>query len=113
MASRAWVCARVIYSGWGMWESVQGSNHRSFADLPMWDTNVTGTVDSSTWVADMNVPVPVPFGGWNTPSNPRVMVQQAFNVTLERRGRRLELGRGGIPSVRDIRAVDPPYRGGS
>jgi hypothetical protein len=72
----------VIYSGSGMWASVQGSDDSSFADVPLWDTNVTGTFDPTTWVADIDDPVPVPYGGWNSPPNPRVMVQQAFNVTL-------------------------------
>ncbi len=47
-----------------MWASVQGCNETSFADVPLWDTNVTGTFDPSTWVADLNVPLPIPYGGW-------------------------------------------------
>jgi hypothetical protein len=52
----------VIYSGSGMWPKIM-SNDTSFADLPLWD-------------AAHGSPGPVPYGGWNTPDNMRVGVQQ-------------------------------------
>jgi hypothetical protein len=86
----------VIYSGSGMWSAVQGFNDTSFANVPLWDTNVTGKVSSNTWIPDVTAPTPVAYGGWNTSANPRVMVQQAFNVTLD-----------GV-SV-DLNSVDPAF----
>jgi hypothetical protein len=50
--------------------------------VPLWDTNVTGAVSPDNWRPSLMVPAPVPYGGWNVLGNPRVMVQQAFNVTL-------------------------------
>ena len=72
----------VIYTGSGMWSEVQGGNTASFADVPLWDTAVSGNVDLSTWTPNLAAPAPVAYGGWNTPANPRVMVQQAFNVSV-------------------------------
>jgi hypothetical protein len=51
--------------------------------VPLWDTNVTGLAKPSAWAPNVGVPTPVPYGGWNTPANPRVMLQQASNVTLD------------------------------
>jgi hypothetical protein len=73
----------VIYSGSSMWSEVQGFDDTSFSSVPLWDTNVTGKVNPNTWTPDVTLPSPVRYGGWNTPTNPRVMVQQAFNVTLD------------------------------
>ena len=73
----------VIYTGWGMWSQIQGFDDTSFADVPLWDTNVTAAVDPGTWTPDVNAPVPVVHGGWNTPENPRMMVQQAWNVLID------------------------------
>jgi hypothetical protein len=71
----------VVYSGSGMWPQVMGADD-SFADVALWDTDVTGTVNPGTWRPNLMVPAAVPYGGWNVPGNPRVMVQQAFNVSL-------------------------------
>ena len=70
----------VVYTGSGMWSQVQGGNIASFADVPLWDTNVTGNVNPNTWTPNLAAPAPVSYGGWNTAANARVMVQQAFNV---------------------------------
>lgn len=79
-----WLGVRpVIYTGWGMWSQIQGFDDTSFFDVPLWDTNVTGKVDPGAWTLDLNAPVPVTYGGWNTPGNPRVMVQQAWNVVID------------------------------
>lgn len=72
----------VIYTGSGMWSQVQGGNAASFADVPLWDTAASGNVRPSTWKPSLVAPAPVAYGGWNTPANPRVMVQQALNVSV-------------------------------
>ena len=71
----------VIYTGSGMWSQVQGGNATSFADVPLWDTAASDNVNPRTWRPNLVAPAPVAYGGWNTPANPRVMVQQAFNVS--------------------------------
>jgi hypothetical protein len=71
----------VIYSGWGMWSSVMGGNVTAFGGVPLWDTNARN-VNLSTWAPNINAPTPVAFGGWNIPTNPRVIVQQAFEVNI-------------------------------
>lgn len=73
----------VIYSGAGMWAGVQGFDDRSFAGVPLWDTNVTGNVRLDTWSPRLDLPSPVAYGGWNTPANPRVLIQQAFEVDVD------------------------------
>ena len=73
----------VIYAGSAMWPQVQGFDDRSFAHVPLWDTDVTGDVDPHTWSADITAPTPVAYGGWNEPGTSRVIVQQAFDVTID------------------------------
>ena len=58
----------VIYSGSGMWPSLMG-NDTSFASLPLWDADHDGSG-------------PTPYGGWNTPNNPRIGVQQVEETAL-------------------------------
>jgi hypothetical protein len=70
----------VIYSGSGMWPSIM-NNSSAFADVPLWDTNA-GAVNYSGWLADTGAPAAVAYGGWNTPANPRVGVQQKFEHNL-------------------------------
>ncbi|MFC5994838.1 hypothetical protein ACFQE5_11525 [Pseudonocardia hispaniensis] len=72
----------VIYSGAGMWHEVMGGNVTEFADVPLWETHVTGAVTLENYAATLESPAPVPFGGWNTRRTPRIMVQQAFDVAL-------------------------------
>lgn len=72
----------IIYSGYGMWPGIMGGNNQSFRDVPLWDTNVTGRVTLSNWVPSLNTPTPVAYGGWNTATNPRIAIQQAFEINL-------------------------------
>jgi hypothetical protein len=71
----------VIYSGSGMWSGVMGGNVTSFADVPLWDTDAR-SIRYSRWVPNVNSPTPVQYGGWNTATNPRKIIQQAFEVTV-------------------------------
>ncbi len=71
----------VIYTGAGMWDSVQANLDKNFSDVPLWDTNV-GDFDYKTWTADYLQPAPVAYGGWNTPVNMRIGVQQQFEYKL-------------------------------
>ena len=72
----------IIYSGYGMWPQVMGTNTTSFSDVPLWDTNVTGNVTLANWTPSLCQPAPVVYGGWNTSDNPRIAIQQAFEITL-------------------------------
>ena len=63
-----------------MWPEVM-NNSSAFASVPLWDTDARD-VQPATWTADVNVPRPIVYGGWNSPSTPRVMVQQAFEISL-------------------------------
>jgi hypothetical protein len=96
---RSWDVRPVIYSGYGMWPEVMGSNNADFSDIPLWDTNVTGAV-SADFAADIDSPEPVQYGGWNTSDNPRIGIQQGFNTTLN----------GVIVNVSSF--VSPLYAGG-
>ena len=69
----------VIYTGSGMWPLVMGPGNTAFADVPLWDTDTSNPPSSPT----MSQPAPVAYGGWNVPGHMRVMVQQAFDVTVE------------------------------
>ena len=71
----------VIYSGSGMWSSVMGGNVTAFSGIPLWETNARN-ISPSTWTPNTNAPTPVAFGGWNTLTNPRAIVQQAFEVNI-------------------------------
>lgn len=71
----------VIYSGYGMWPEVMGGNVTSFSAVPLWDTNVVGSVPLS-FAPNIGSPPPVQYGGWNTAANPRVGIQQGFDVSL-------------------------------
>lgn len=70
----------VIYTGSGMWAQMT-NNSTEFSDVPLWDTDVRN-IDYSLWVADYLSPTPVVYGGWNTPTNMRVGVQQKFEHSL-------------------------------
>jgi hypothetical protein len=72
----------IVYSGYGMWPGVMGARNTSVSTVPLWDTNVTGTVTLANWSPSLGRPVPIPYGGWNTPTNPRIGVQQAFEISL-------------------------------
>jgi hypothetical protein len=58
----------VVYSGSGMWATIQGGDDRRFSTLPLWDASSEA---------------PVEFGGWNTPANPRLLTQTALDVTID------------------------------
>jgi hypothetical protein len=65
----------VVYTGEWCWSDVMEGDVTEFSGLPLWDAdNVIGWDITSP--PDLAVPTPVPFGGWNTPANPRVGVQQ-------------------------------------
>ena len=70
----------LIYTGSGMWSSVMGGDVTEFASLPLWDRQLNGA--SPDFAPDVNSPPPQPYGGWNTPTNPRVGVQQGVNTML-------------------------------
>lgn len=72
----------LIYSGAGMWPEVMGSN-TAFSDVALYDTNVTGKVTIDNWVPSLDSPKPIPYGGWNTATNKRVALQQAFDVMVD------------------------------
>ncbi len=71
----------LIYTGSGMWSQVMGGNVTTFSHVPLWDTNASYNVPAD-FTPDINAPTPVEYGGWNTPTNPRVGVQQGFNTVL-------------------------------
>jgi hypothetical protein len=71
----------IIYSGFGMWSKVMGGNVTTFSGVPLWDTNVQN-VNLGTWTPNTEAPTPVSFGDWNTPTNPRAIVQQAFEIRI-------------------------------
>lgn len=73
----------VIYSGASMWPQIMRGAAADFADVPLWDSNVTGRLDPSSWTADLQSPAPIAYGGWNTPANPRVLMQHAFNAVYD------------------------------
>ena len=75
----------VIYSGSGMYPGIMG-NSIEFADVPLWDTDTSMPITPKTMDAagtDLQHPRPVAYNGWNTPANPRIGVQQAFEVVIE------------------------------
>lgn len=72
----------LIYSGWGMWPDIMGKS-TEFADLPLWDVDAENARwDALTYVPSLIDPKPVAYGGWNTPDNPRVGVQQTWDARL-------------------------------
>lgn len=71
----------VIYTGSGMWNKLQGEKE-DFSDVPLWDTSATYDALPHGWEPDVTTPVPVTYGGWNTPDALRVGVQQYFEYTL-------------------------------
>ncbi len=91
MVQRSWIndvsdqgVQPIIYTGWGMWPDISG-NSTAFADVPLWDTDTSGTIDYATWVADLDYPTPVAYGGWNGANDRphhRIGVQQKFEYTL-------------------------------
>jgi hypothetical protein len=60
---------------------VMGGNVTAFSNLPLWDANTTNNVHAN-FAADVNSPPPVEYGGSNTPTNPRVGVQQGADTNL-------------------------------
>jgi hypothetical protein len=86
----------VVYSGWGMWPGVMGAGNTDFSDVPLWDTDTKKIPRYSTWQADLLSPAPVQYGGWNTSTTMRKIIQQAFNVTI-----------GGV--VVDLNSVDARF----
>jgi len=72
----------IIYSGWGMWPSIQGATANDFSDLLLWDTDTRAELDL-TYKADINSPTPVAYGGWNVPGNMRFGIQQKFEQPLD------------------------------
>jgi hypothetical protein len=79
----------IIYSGAGMWPGITG-NSTAFSNLPLQDTNVTGSVTYANWQPSLLTPTPQSYGGWNVSSgasptgysNLRVAMQQTFNTSL-------------------------------
>lgn len=70
----------IIYTGSGMWSQVMGASS-AFADVPLWDTN-TAAIDYTTWTANLNSPLPVPYAGWNAFGTMRIGVQQKFDQVV-------------------------------
>jgi hypothetical protein len=71
----------VIYTGSGMWPTIMnGSN--AFSGVALWDTDVRSGFSLGTWSPNVLSPAPTVYGGWNTAANPRVLVQQAFEVVV-------------------------------
>lgn len=70
----------VVYSGCYMWAEIMGGN-AEFSDLPLWDSNV-GPVDYPNWSADLLAPTQLLYGGWNTPDNMRIGIQQKLEHNL-------------------------------
>ena len=79
----------IIYSGAGMWPGITG-NSTAFSNLPLQDTNVTGSVTYANWKPSLLTPTPQSYGGWNVLNNTsptgytnlRVAIQQSFGTTL-------------------------------
>lgn len=71
----------IIYTGSAMWATIQGATANDFSDIPLWDTDPTATVDG-TYSPSLLSPPPVQYGGWNTPTNMRVGVQQRFELPV-------------------------------
>jgi hypothetical protein len=71
----------VIYTGSGMWPTImKGST--AFSGVPLWDTDVRPGFSVSRWTPSVLAPALTVYGGWNTAANPRVLVQQAFEVVV-------------------------------
>jgi len=70
----------VIYSGSKMWPVVM-DHSTEFRDLPLWDADAE-RLNVERWTADFEEPKPVRYGGWNTPGNMRIGVQQKFEYDL-------------------------------
>lgn len=71
----------VIYTGRGMWADLQKGTDNEFKDVPLWDTDTT-KFTYSEWKANYVSPQPTAYGGWNTPDNMRIGVQQQFEYNL-------------------------------
>lgn len=71
----------VIYTGSGMWPTIM-SGSSAFSGVALWDTDVRPGFSLSTWTPNVLAPAPTVYGGWNTAANPRVLVQQAFEVVV-------------------------------
>ncbi len=71
----------VIYSGSGMWPTIM-SGSSAFSGVPLWDTDVRSGFSLSNWTPNVLSPAPTVYGGWNTAANPRVLVQQAFEIVI-------------------------------
>jgi hypothetical protein len=73
----------VIYTNRRMWFDIQDATDNDFADVPLWDSDVTGDVTLANQVVSMQSPPPVPYAGWNTPTNRRIGVQQSFETVID------------------------------
>jgi hypothetical protein len=71
----------LIYTGSNIWGQVMGGNVTTFSNLPLWDINATENMRAN-FTPDVNSPPPVEYAGWNTPTNPRVGVQQGVDTNL-------------------------------
>ena len=78
----------LVYSGEHCWSDVMGGDVTAFSDLPLWDSSASRDwpIDSP---ADMSEPRPLVFGGWNTPDNLRVGVQQGQELYFN--GRKVDV----------------------
>ena len=73
----------VIYTDRRMWFDVQGATDNDFADVPLWDSDVTGNVTLANQRVSLQNPPAVPYAGWNTPTNMRIGVQQSFDTVID------------------------------
>jgi hypothetical protein len=72
----------VIYTGSGMWPGIMNGS-TAYSGVALWDTDVRPGFSLSTWAPNVFSPAPTVYGGWNTPANPRALVQQAFEVVVD------------------------------
>lgn len=72
----------LIYSGWGMWPSIM-HNSTAFADVPLWDVDAEGAHWPIGFGPTLDDPKPVTYGGWNTAANPRVGLQQTWDLIYQ------------------------------
>jgi hypothetical protein len=71
----------VIYTGSGMWPTIMNGS-TAYSGVALWDTDVRPGFSLGTWTPNVLSPAPAVYGGWNTAANPRVLVQQAFEVVV-------------------------------
>jgi hypothetical protein len=71
----------VIYTGSAMWPTIMNGS-TAFSGVALWETDVRPGFSLGAWAPNVLAPAPTLFGGWNTPANPRALVQQAFEVAV-------------------------------